>query len=67
MVTTSAPAADGQVLTGWRREIIETIERELREGGNRRPCMITVRFDGAGAFQVLVAKPVKRIAFGNTP
>lgn len=47
-------------LTGWQRELLDAIEQELKAAGSR-PCMVTVRFDGARAWQVFVARPVKRV------
>ena len=62
MVTAAhpTPAPAHRPLTGWQRELLDAIEHELKTAGGR-PCLVTVRFDGAGAFQVLVGRPAKYI------
>ena len=60
MAAQPAPAPAHRALTGWQRELLDAIEQELKAAG-RRPCLVTVRFDGSGAFQVLVGRPAKYI------
>lgn len=61
----SAPAAANRPLASWQRELLDAIEQEMKAGSGR-PCLVTIRFDGSGAFQVLVGRPVKYIRREST-
>jgi len=46
-------------LVGWRKEIVEELEKVLAEARSR-PAMVIIRWDEQGAFIVQVAAPPRR-------
>jgi len=52
-------SADSLGLVGWRKEIVEELEKVLAEARSR-PAMVIIRWDEQGAFIVQVAAPPRR-------